>query len=281
MPEVTVPESWLSTWVELYSRDPARLALVMAENRKHLADVKTWWDKAALEDSFYYYGVPKNCPDLDEVEQRLTYVDWMCFLAGQLKKPVKYLELGVSVGMSSYEILKTLKPERVVGMDIESLYPLLRKELSGGAIIDEWPMHTVFNVINDKGPRPKPSRITRYQHENSIYDYLEANIWEESTWSRLDGVKFNLVLSDAVHYPDAIRMECDRLLKNDRLDHDEFVAVWDDLQMEGMQEAFIWIVDQIRAAFPGRTIHAGCMDVYGSYWNMKPHRAGFVMMDRG
>ncbi len=279
MPEITVPDSWLSTWVELYSRNAGRLAEVMVENRRHLAAVHTWWDLDALNDSFYYYGVPKGCPDLDEVEQRLTYKDWMCFLAGQLNKPVKYLELGVSVGMSSYELLKTLKPERVVGMDIEAIYPVLKGYLTGGEVIDEWPMGKVFNVINDGGPRPKPSRITRYHHGDSIYDYLEANVWEESTWSRLDHVKFNLVLSDAVHYPDAIKMECERLLVNDRLDKDGFVAVWDDLQMEGMQEAFIWIVDQIKTAFPGRKIHAGCMDVYGSYCNHEPHRAGFVVLD--
>jgi len=166
----------------------------------------------------------------------------------------------------------------VVGMDIEAMYPILEQYLTEKNVTDEWPMDKVFNTINH-GPRPKPAQITSYRHDESVYEYLEANIWDETTWSKLDGRKFNLLLSDAVHFPDAIKMECERILRNDRLDPDGFIAVWDDLQMEGMQEAFIWIVDQFKAAFPGRSLHYGCMDIYGSYWNQKSHRAGFLVLE--
>ena len=98
--------------------------------------------------------------------------------------------------------------------------------------------------------------------------YLKADQFREDTWASLRGRKFNLVFSDGVHSPNALRRELDFLLAHDLVaDAKPFAMVWDDLLNAPMQEAFVDNANRLKQRFS-----AGRLNLYwmhGSYGNRR------------
>jgi len=73
--------------------------------------------------------------------------------------------------------------------------------------------------------------------------YLAGDIYDESCWSKLQGRKFNIIFSDALHIPDAPLYEF-KMLKKYNLLADKFMIFWDDLN-HGLERSFIHIFDEL------------------------------------
>ena len=87
----------------------------------------------------------------------------------------------------------------------------------------------------------------QYTFKNNQVEYFSADIWDENTWQKLAGQKFNLIFSDALHDPKAILFEYKMLEKYDLLD-DQFIYFWDDL-VGDMQKAYLKIAQNIKTKY--------------------------------
>jgi hypothetical protein len=112
-----------------------------------------------------------------------------------------------------------------------------------------------------------------YHFGGKKVQYLSGDVWDTNSWSRLEGSRFNLVFSDALHSPEAILFEFEMLVKYGLLG-DRFVIVWDDLEGK-MKKAFYKIVRKYHEKFNIRDIYL--LQVNG--WigeNERPHSVGII-----
>lgn len=200
---------------------------IIRQNRLALEQIRPWVTSDLLQQSVFRYGVN---PDLETfldlpLDSECTHADLLVYF-GRKIKPCKYLELGVSVGKTFWQILNGCGPCEVWGFDIEELNPALKRHF--------------VEVSREEWPSPKnsikktASSISRFEHRESgsTITYLCADIFDERAWGKLAGQRFNLVLSDALHTAEALEFEWNHLSKNDILDPRETVVMWDDLNGE-------------------------------------------------
>jgi hypothetical protein len=241
-------------------------------NRNSLAMVKSWIADRDYENSIYHYGIrPRNRHVIDAaIGEETTISDLIAFLAKDLTKDVRYLEIGVSVGKNFFQMLNQWNDALLVGFDIENINPVLERYLEKGAAVSWKTM--------ESSPRKNPSSLTDYtfkENRNHVR-YLAGDLFDDASWARLADCNFNLVFSDACHEPEAILREW-QLIKSLRLlDNDEFVFVWDDLRGE-MQAAFGQISADMRIMFhiPASDVWLGrCRGWFGV--NQRYHEVGVV-----
>lgn len=245
---------------------------IKEKNRTSLAMVKSWISDSSYENSIYHYGIrPKNRHLIDAaVGDETTLSDLIAFLAKDLTRDVRYLEIGVSVGKNFFQMLNQWNDALLVGFDIENINPVLERYLEKGAGVS-W-------ETTEGSPRKSASNLTDYtfkKNRNHVR-YLAGDLFDDASWARLAGSTFNLVFSDACHEPNAILREW-HLIKSLRLlDEDEFVFVWDDLRGE-MQAAFNEISGDMRQMFhiPASEVWLGrCRGWFGI--NQGHHEVGVV-----
>ena len=106
------------------------------------------------------------------------------------------------------------------GFDIEEINPVLESQLQF-LNREEW-------STPSRSIKKGSSSMKSYQFGNSTVRYMSADVWDENSWARLKGQKFNMVFSDALHTPKAILFEFEMLVKYDLLDS-QFIIFWDDL----------------------------------------------------
>ncbi len=257
--------------------DKPLLAGIMKKNRASLAKVKTWIADCDYENSLFYYGVPRYAKPLldDFIGEETTYSDIIAYFAAGLSSPVRYLEIGVSVGKNFFQMLNVLEGALLVGLEIEDINPVLERFLiKRGA--GEWP--TMPGSL-----RKSPSRLIEYEFapNNNRVHYLAGDEYDENTWRRLKGSKFNLIFSDGVHSGGTLMTEWERIRELELLDADEFVMVWDDLNAPDMQAAFDRVSAEMRNAFsiPAEGVGVGlCRGWIGAHEH--PHAIGFVRKAR-
>jgi len=245
---------------------------IKSKNRASLAMVESWITDSDFENSIYDYGIrPKNRPLIDAaIGEETTLSDLIAYLSRDLTKDLRYLEIGVSVGKNFFQMLNQWNDAQLVGFDIEDINPVLKRYLEEGASVS-------WETMADS-PRKKPSSLTDYtfkENRNHVR-YLAGDLFDDGSWAKLAGSKFNLVFSDACHKPEAILREW-HLIKSLRLlDEDEFVFVWDDVQGE-MQAAFNQISGDMRHMFhiPASEVWlGGCRGWFGI--NQRCHEVGVV-----
>jgi hypothetical protein len=71
--------------------------------------------------------------------------------------------------------------------------------------------------------------MTSYEFQSNQVRYLSGDIFDEQSWARLAGEKFNVIFSDAFHSPEALRFEYEMIKRYDLLDRGQFLMMWDDL----------------------------------------------------
>jgi hypothetical protein len=205
---------------------PSKIAPVIKNNRQTLKNIPKWIDDDIYDNAIYFYGVPKRVKHIldSDVGNDLTYSDVMLYLSQKLKKKINYLEMGVSVGKNFYQVLNYLKNSQLVGFDIENINPVLEKLLTEGKTAEQW------NTIEKSMKKDLSSKKTyKYPSNNNSVQYISGDVWDENSWKRLEGNKFNMIFSDAVHSPEALIFEHDMLKKYNLIDDEEFVILWDDL----------------------------------------------------
>src|SRR3954471_6389908 len=98
------------------------------QHRLLLAAVPQWVSDETLRTSVFRYGIPEEIRELidRDVGAGISYTDALACLAGTLKKPVRYLEIGVSVGKNFWPMIHHVGDGRAVAFDIEEMTPVLR-----------------------------------------------------------------------------------------------------------------------------------------------------------
>src|SRR3954447_11554314 len=80
--------------------DRGRLEKLHEENRRLVTAVPEWISDETLRTSIFRYGIPEEIRDLidRDVGFGASYTDALALFAASLRKPVSYLEIGISVG---------------------------------------------------------------------------------------------------------------------------------------------------------------------------------------
>lgn len=249
------------------------LARIIARNRSALAEIPQWVDEQTLRLSIFNYGItPQFLPTINQIPgPNCTYADLLVYFGERLRKPLRYLELGVSVGKTFWQVLSSSQRAQLVGFDIETINPALEKRLLRKDQ-RQWPAIST-------SMKKTPTTLTTYQHTatQSEVNYLCGDVFDPQAWRALAGTKFNLVFSDAFHSIDALQKEWDMIRAFELLDPSECVMVWDDLDGP-MHEWFVGHRHEIAA-----TIGAGprqvCTLLVNGWMggNECPHRIGVAM----
>lgn len=252
-----------------------RLNEIIIKNRNILAQVPCWISDAEYENSIYLYGLPRFARHLIDrpVGNLLTYTDMLVYMGSLLKKPVTYLELGVSVGKNFFQILNVFNCATLIGFDIEQISPVLHRTLGEGFCSKKW--HTA-----QPSYKKDASKVTSYnfnKNENIVH-YVNGDVFDEQSWQALAeiGKKFNIIFSDACHEPDALIYEYAMLDKYNLIDEQEFIMVWDDLGGQ-MSEKFLIIFNHLKEKFNLTEENKRLVDVYG--WlgnNESKHTIGVI-----
>ena len=212
----------------LATTDRARLREIIRKNRQALQAVDNWLPAGLIQDSLFRYGVnPEVEPLLNlPLDNECAHADLLAYRGTTLTEPPKYLELGVSVGKTLWQILNTCAPCECWAFDIEEINPVLKQRFVGQSR-DEWP--------SPPGSIKKtPASITRFVHpaSGSKINYVCADIFDERAWQLLAGGGFNLVLSDALHTPQALDFEWQQMTKLNIFSPNQLAIMWDDLDGE-------------------------------------------------
>jgi hypothetical protein len=152
-----------------------------------------------------------------------------------------------------------------VGLDVEEVNPVLLSPFASPAL--EWQSDTPYLVDTFSGERrEKRASLTRLSKNSS---YLSADLFRDDTWAILQGQTFNLIFSDAVHSPDAVRAEMQFSLRHELIDKVRFAMFWDDL-WGGMQTAFMDNVKELCAMFNRGEEAIRLFKLYGSCGHERP-----------
>lgn len=222
---------------------PDEIERVVSQNRASLSLIPNWIDDEVYERSIFNYGLPRGVKSLinEPMSRETTYTDALCHLQSKIKTSIRYLELGVSVGKNFFQMANFLRNASLTGFDIEEINPILESQFAGKTVIERWP--TVASSM-----KKADSSITEYRFKTNKVTYLSGDIFDENSWARLAGMKFNIVFSDAFHSPEALRFEHAMVKRYDLLDHDGFIIVWDDLGGD-MTPAFLDIHRQMESEY--------------------------------
>lgn len=240
-----------SYWRECFSLDPQLFGAVYARNRETLRAVPTWVSEETLEGSLWRYGVSEEWANnansgyidrtaLGDIESEVTSADLLAFVARRFLPKLSYLEIGVSVGKTLLQMHNQVTNAQIVGLDVEEVNPILRDHFD--TCNEVWRSKVAHPVeTSSKGMVKKYATCHRLVSaaRNNVFDYLSADQFRDETWSFLKGRRFNLVFSDGVHTPEALRSELQFLIEYDLIDKERFVMVWDDLVHPFMQPAFL------------------------------------------
>lgn len=198
---------------------------VIESNRTNLRKITPWIPEELLENSVFQYGIlPEHKELLDlPVDSHATHADLLCCFARNLRKNAKYLELGVSVGKTFWQVMLSRPDIECWGFDIEEINPVLMRHLQLDSR-DEWP------ALNGS-PRKAPSSISRFTNRKTGQRvvYICADIFDARAWKLLENGMFNLVLSDALHTPEALDYEWTQMVTGRLFSPKEIVIMWDDL----------------------------------------------------
>lgn len=227
--------------------DAKSLELKIENNRRVLGKVDNWIDEKAFSESWFSYGVPNFIKtELNkEIDSTPTYTDFMGVLVDKHFNNLNYLEIGVSVGKNFFQMLHADVPGKFTAFDIESINPVLERQF-------EKQQHNTW-VTPASSIKKTDSSLTTYKFHEKTIEYICADVWDETSWKKMQGSKFNLVFSDALHTPQAILFEFEMLVKYKLLD-DKFIIVWDDL-VGKMKNSFFRIIKKYDSSF-------GIQDVY-------------------
>jgi hypothetical protein len=253
--------------------EPAKMKEIIQQNRQALKQVNDWMPSGLIAQSVFRYGVnPEVEPLLNlSPDERCTHTDLLAYFGHTAREPLRYLELGVSVGKTFWQILNTCVPSECWGFDIEEINPVLKSRLVEVSR-QEWagPASSI---------KKTPSSISRFTHPatgNRVV-YVCADIFDPKAWEVLAGNNFNLILSDALHTPEALEFEWNQMAKMSIFNQHETVIMWDDLNGE-MRDWF-----QSRRVAIASQLSIGPQQVGAIYMNgwlgrgEFPHRLGLAI----
>lgn len=197
-------------------------------NRELLRRTGPWVDREAIAASRLHYGLDHltafEILTADSGERDPTLTDLVCLMARRTPQ-LSYLEIGVSVGRNLWQVMHACRGARITGMDMDPLYPPLAKRL----VPEEEPEVSAGAA--------KVQRFSYPSHGHAV-ELVVGDVLAETTWAALEGRRFNLIFSDALHAPEAILYEWHQLVSRRLLSPGGFAMLWDDLGPQPMRAAF-------------------------------------------
>jgi len=250
-----------------FNFEEKQMAEIIKQNRNSLDLIEDWIDEDAFKKSFFNYGVPDFIkPHINKaINNSVTYSDLMLYISQKHFEKINYLEIGVSVGKNFFQMLVGNSDSRFTGFDLEEINPVLGNCL---AFKEKSEWQTPATSIKKTN-----SSLKKFEFKGMEVDYLCADVWDENSWAKLKGNKFNIVFSDALHSPKAILFEFEMLVKYDLLDK-KFIIVWDDL-VGKMKNSFFKIIKKYDKKYEIKDIYL--MNING--WigeNEPPHTVGLI-----
>ena len=231
-------------------------------NRKTLNSVSNWIERPDWEipNSLFNYGLPDYIYHLinKPISNEITEADLICKYILDLSKNanIHYLEIGVSVGKTFYQIINFAKSHLVENtftlscLDIEKINPSFEKLLQGNKTVEKIPA----NTDNISLRKSEYNYITNW--DNIVY-YFESDEFDKNIWKYMNR-KYNLIFSDALHEPNALITEYKNLKDNLLLDEKEFIYCFDDLEDNEkygpMWKAVHYIFSDIKTKYKNSTL---------------------------
>ena len=230
-------------------------------NRETLTSVPKWIEREHWEkpNSIFNYGLPPQITYLIDlpISKALTEADLLCsFMVDMSKKYgyVRYIEIGVSVGKTFYQVIKFANDKladipdiQLSCLDIEKINPTFENLLDvicSNKVVTHIPSTPLVNSMRNLDTNV----ITKW---NNI-TYYESDEFDPAIWKLMDK-KYNIIFSDALHEPDALICEYQQLKTNSLFDNKGFIYCFDDLERERygrMWRAVIHIFDDLKIVFP-------------------------------
>ncbi len=180
---------------------------IITKNRHYLKTINKFLPEVHYSQNDY--GVQRRIyNDLEKEIVRLpTYSDFLIFLINELfKKNINYLEIGVSVLKNYLQINNGISDSNIVGFDL--------------------------NEIN-----PNFKNLDKIQKNNNNLIYFKGSVLNKDDtkiFNEFFVEKFDLIFSDALHEPEAIRSEFELIIKNNL--KEKFLIYYDDLDFAGIEE---------------------------------------------
>lgn len=251
--------------------DAQRLGAVIQHHRKVLEQVPNWLNAEAMKASCFQYGVPEHNQRFinDPLSKTPTYSDYIAYFSAQLNAPINYLEIGVSVGKNFFQMLNSFENASLTGFEIEDMNPPLR------AVLDSKNTETWEKKPDSIKKSPPTLSHYTFDEKGHKITYLCADVFDEASWERLAGQKFNVLFSDAFHDAASLFHEYKMMQKYDLI-ADDFMFFWDDLHFD-MEDAFVEIAQDLgkKRGFGKEKVHL----FKTSGWigdNEPPHPIGLV-----
>ena len=220
---------------------------IITKNRNFLKTINKFLPEVHYSQNDY--GVQRRIyNDLEkEIVRVPTYSDFLIFLINKLfKKNINYLEIGVSVLKNYLQINNGISDSNIVGFDINEINPNFKN-------LNEVQKNT-NNLMYFKG---------------SVLNKNDAKVFNEFFVE-----KFDLIFSDALHEPEAIRSEFELIIKDNL--KEEFLIYYDDLDFDGIEDE----LEKIRKDLENhidQKINFYTLKIYG--WigqNEKLHKNGIL-----
>jgi hypothetical protein len=246
---------------------------IIRQNRAVAKQISPWVSPDLIKNSVFRYGVNPGLERLLDLplDSECTHTDLLVYFGRKRQPHCKYLELGVSVGKTFWQVLNNCAPCECWGFDIEELTPVLTRRLVQESR-EEWP--SPVNSI-----KKTPSSLTRFLHpeSGSKVTYICADIFDEKAWEYLTRGNFNLVLSDALHTAAALEFEWAHLSRAGVLDPGHTVIMWDDLNGE-MKTWFLQKRVEIARDLATAPSNVGTLYLNGWLGRREfPHRLGLAV----
>jgi hypothetical protein len=224
---------------------------VVAFNRNTLKSVDFWIRRQDWESppTLFNYGLPPYVFHLidKDISLQITEADVLCTYMLEIAEksfPVRYLEIGVSVGKTFYQIVKFaqehLRNQTIHCLDIEKVNPTLKKLLDA-AVGSEAECSAIPCRPRKEPIRQKEENVILRWNRGEIV-YHEADEFDDDIWKSMTS-KYNIIFSDALHEPQALLQEYAQLKNNDLIDGRGFVYCFDDLE-ENKVNGPMWRVVQ-------------------------------------
>ena len=206
---------------------------VVKKNRESLSGVDYFITNEDYNSSADSYGLPyqvKNLIDLP-INEDFTYVDILMFLQQRLQvEKIKYVEIGVSVLKTFYQVANFLEDSELYGFDINKINPTIAEK---------------FTFIGKGG------KVNKYTHNNNKITHFEGDVFKPEDFEAFKkevGGSVNVIFSDAHHTGGGLKAEYDSYI-NEAL-ADDFILYYDDLHNPSMQQIFVEICKQKKEEKP-------------------------------
>jgi hypothetical protein len=206
---------------------------VVKHNRGSLKKINFFIKRSDYNESPDNYGLPESVHHLIDlpIDEKLTYVDFIMFLQSFFKREdITYVEIGVSVLKTFYQVASFLKESNLFAFDINKINPTIEEK---------------FNSIR------KSKQISQYKYNSNNITYFQGDVFRKEDFDNFKervGSKANIIFSDAHHTGAGLKSEYEHFVQ-ESLD-EEFILYYDDLDNPEMRDVFINIFKDMKAKKP-------------------------------